>query len=219
MTSDMARTHGTARRAGSRRAPAAAGPQHAGDLGEGVVEANQWKAWATVTASTARVGRRDRLGGAVEDLDVGQHLGELRPHGRDRLDGDDVEAAADEQPGELAGAGGEVADAGAGPMPSSRRGRRRPRAGSRAGPARSRRRRRRSRRPPSGVITRSPRPRARRSRRGGRASAPTRGSRPSPCGGSSRPPRRFWLMPFVSTVTMPRSPFDVSFLSSTRVSA
>ena len=70
----------------------AAGAEHPMDLGERLVERNQWNACATVTRVDRLVGERDRLGGAVEHLDVGQRPRQLRSHARDRLDGDDVGA-------------------------------------------------------------------------------------------------------------------------------
>ncbi len=51
----------------------------------------------------------NRLGGAVQHIDVGQYLGELSAHAGDRLHRDDVGAGRDEQAGELSRAGGEVA--------------------------------------------------------------------------------------------------------------
>jgi hypothetical protein len=57
------------------------------------------------------VGQREGLGRAVEDGDAGQHPGELPAHPGGRLDGDDVEAALHEQPGQLARARREVDDA------------------------------------------------------------------------------------------------------------
>ena len=56
------------------------------------------------------VGERQRLGGAVEGVDVRHGAGELGSHRRRRLDRGDRGAGRLEQPRQLAGAGGEVDD-------------------------------------------------------------------------------------------------------------
>ena len=145
-----------------------------------------------------RVRERDRLCGAVHDLGGGDGRTRLLAHALDGFDGGDGRAELDEAPGELAGARGEVADRGPGGDPElGARAWRRPRPDSRA--ARSRR----PRRPPGSRVRRRrrwpwpPRPgptrrrrRRRRRRRGSGGAAPDPASRPSACGGTSRPPRR-----------------------------
>jgi hypothetical protein len=63
----------------------------------------------------AAVGHRQRLGGAVAHLDVGQHARELGPHAGARLDGDHGARELVQDARELAGARGEVDDRAARP--------------------------------------------------------------------------------------------------------
>ena len=72
---------------------------------------NQWKPCATVIASRVAAGERELLGGRRDQRDAGAHRGEGGAHPVDRLDRDERRAERRQEPGELAGARGDVHDA------------------------------------------------------------------------------------------------------------
>ena len=71
---------------------------------------NQWKAWATRTASALASATGMRSAVALERVCRRRGAGELLPHRGQRLDRDHLVEAPRQVPGQLAGAGGQVDD-------------------------------------------------------------------------------------------------------------
>ena len=80
------------------------------DLGEGAVAVEPVEGLRD-GGGVDRSGReREVLGRTVEHILVRQRPGQPRPHPRHRLDRDDPRSGADQQPGQLSGARGEIED-------------------------------------------------------------------------------------------------------------
>ena len=92
---------------------AAAGPEHTPDLAERARAVEPVEGLGAEDGVDRAVRERDLLGAAGKRLRLGDGALEQGPHPGQRLDRDDVREMPDEQPGQLAGARGEVERLGA----------------------------------------------------------------------------------------------------------
>ena len=109
MICDISATHGTD---SSRRFHTSATPPPVAkdpvDLGERFLAVEPVERLSDDDRVDRSIGQRDRLGGALEDLDAGNGRLERGPHARNRLDRHDLDAERREQPRHLARARCEV---------------------------------------------------------------------------------------------------------------
>ena len=109
MICDSSATHGTdSSRRFHTRADSPTFAKDPVDLGERFLAVEPVERLSDDDRVDRSIGQRDRLGGALEDLDAGNGRLERGPHARNRLDRHDLDAERSEETRHLAGARREV---------------------------------------------------------------------------------------------------------------